>query len=244
MRVEKSLKNLIYGCVSQTVFSLYGFVMRFALIHTLGVEAVSLNGLFTEVLAMLSLAEMGVGYAIVYHLYVPLREKDERKLAQLMNLYKTAYRFIALVIFAAGLCLLPFVHLFVSRMEIDLGYLRLIYFLFLVQTASSYLWSYKSSLFSADQKGYMTVRCSLLIRGAFHAVNIVFLLLTRNYIVYLLIQILSTLAVNLAISRKADGQYPFLRRRSSCPKERRSRFSVISNIYLWERFPEDHQFNG
>ncbi len=233
MRVEKSLKNLIYGCVSQTVFSLYGFVMRFALIHTLGVEAVSLNGLFTEVLAMLSLAEMGVGYAIVYHLYVPLREKDERKLAQLMNLYKTAYRFIALVIFAAGLCLLPFVHLFVSRMEIDLGYLRLIYFLFLVQTASSYLWSYKSSLFSADQKGYMTVRCSLLIRGAFHAVNIVFLLLTRNYIVYLLIQILSTLAVNLAISRKADRQYPFLKKAEQLPKEEKEQiFSNIKYIFV------------
>ena len=190
MRVRRSLKNLIYGSASQAISSLLNFVVRYALIHTLGATAVSLNGLFTEVLAVLSMAELGVGSAIVYHLYGPLSENDEERLVRLMNLFKTAYRLIALAVFAIGLALLPWVHLLVSRMEIDLGYLRFIYFLFLVQTASSYLFSYKTALLNADQKVFVVSQCTLIARVFSAAASIIFLFLTGNYIVYLLIQII------------------------------------------------------
>ncbi len=213
--------------------SLISFTVRFVLIRTLGVEAVSLNGLFTEVIAMLSLAEMGVGTAIVYNLYVPLMEQDEKRLAALMNLFKTAYRLIALAIFSIGLFILPFVHLLVNGMEIDLGYLRLIYLLFLIQAASSYLFSYKASLLNADQKNYVVSRYSMLLRIGFGGVSIVFLLLTRNYIVYLLLQIAATLSINLAVSGFADRQYPFLKRKERLNAgERKKIFVNIRHLFI------------
>ena len=236
MRVEKSLKNFLYGSISQAISSLLSFTVRYALVHTLGIEAVSLNGLFTEVLAMLSLAEMGVGTAIVYNLYVPLRENDEKKLAELMNLFKVAYRWIALAIFTIGILLLPYVHLFVSKMEIDLGYLRLIYFLFLVQTASSYLFSYKNALLNADQRVYIISRISIVVRIAFTIISIIFLIFTKNYLLYLLLQIAMTLSTNILISVRANRQYSFLKRRDHLPAKERKQ--VLSNIkYLFISVP-------
>ncbi len=233
MRTQKSLKNFIYGTVAQAVSSLINFTIRFVLIRTLGIEAVSLNGLFTEVIAVLSLAEMGAGTVIVYHLYAPLREENEKRLAQLMNLFRTTYRITALAVFVLGMVLLPFVHLLISRMEIQLWYLRTVYFLFLVQTASSYLLSYKACLLNADQKGYLISKCTLFVRAASGGGSILFLLLTENYIVYLLIQILTTVINNLIISILADRQYPFLKGKDRLPaKEKREIFSNIKYLFV------------
>lgn len=233
VRVERSIKNFIYGGIAQSTSSLLSFLTRMALVRVLGAEAVSLNGLFTEVIAMLSLAEMGVGAAITYNLYKPLWEDNETKLAELMNLFKHAYRFIALFIFAVGLCVLPYVHLLVSRIDIDLGYLRLVYFFFLVQTASSYLFSYKTSLLYADQKGYLVSKYSMTVKLLSAVFGILFLVWTKKYLVYLFCQILSTLSGNILVSREADRLYPFLKRRDKLPsKERRAVFSNIRHLFI------------
>ena len=89
-RSEKSAKNLLYGVISQFVSVAFTFIVRIVLVRQIGILSVSLNGLFTEVIAILSLAEMGVGSAIVYSLYKPLAERDEKKIVKLMNMYKTA----------------------------------------------------------------------------------------------------------------------------------------------------------
>lgn len=232
-RTACSLKNLVYGGITQAVSSLLSFVSRFALIHIMGLEAVSLNGLFTEVIAMLSLAELGVSTAITYHLYKPLREHDEEKLAQLMNFFKTAYRLIALTIFIIGLLLLPYIHLLVTRMEVELWYLRLIYFLFLVQTALSYLFSYKGSLISADQKSYVVSQCTLAVRVLSTTLSIVFLVLTKNYIIYLLFQISAVLGSNIAVSIRVNRRYPLLKRKDRLPaEERRQAFTDIRYLFI------------
>lgn len=93
-RTSKSIKNIVYAIIVQGVTTVTSFITRTALIKTLGIEAVSINGLFTEVIAMLSLAEMGVGTAIGYNLYKPLAENDREKIAQLMKLFKRAYQII------------------------------------------------------------------------------------------------------------------------------------------------------
>lgn len=234
MRVKKSARSLLYGVSFQFVNILLSFVVRRALVHTLGMTAVSLNGLFNEVIAMLSLAEMGVGTAIVYNLYKPLAMQDEEKLAQLMNLFQKAYRIIAAAILFVGVCLLPFIHLLINKVEIDLGYLRLVYFLFLSQTASSYLFSYKTALFNADQKAYVVSISSLLVRVATVAVNIGLLYLTHNFIVYLLIEILCTVTTNIVISVKADKTYPFLKHKEKkLPKEEQKNvFSNVKHLFI------------
>lgn len=232
-RSEKSTKNAIAACIFQCVYLLLSFVTRFVMIKYIGLTAVSLNGLFTEVLSMLSLVELGVGSAIVYNLYKPLAENDIPKLTALMTLFKKAYRTIAFVIFAIGLCFLPRIDLFVSKIDVSMSYLRLVYFLFLVKTASSYLLSYKTSLINADQKAYIVSICNIITKVLFTILELFILIFTQNFILYLIFEICYIISTNVILSHIANKHYPFLKENGELSKEEsKGIFHNIKNIFI------------
>ena len=233
MRTEKSIRNIVYGEVNVILTVLLSMVTRTALVRILGLSAVSLNGLFTEVIAVLSLAELGVGSAITYNLYKPLAGQDEQKLTQLMWFYKSAYRLIAGFILAAGLCFLPFVSCLIRNAEYDIGYLRLVYVIFLLKTVSSYFFSYKRTLLDADQKMYLISAANTLFRFITVASNLAVLMLTHNFIAYLLSDVGVTLANNVAIAHIADRQYPFLKKRDRLPQEEKKKiFANMKHLFI------------
>ena len=117
-----------------------------------------------------------------------------------MNMYKTAYRNIALAVFGIGLCLVPFIQNIVTKVDVSDGYIRLVFVLFLTQTASSYLFSYKSSLLNADQKVYIVSKVTTIVKIVAEIINIILLFVFHNYILYLIVEILLTLATNIVIS--------------------------------------------
>lgn len=232
-RSARSARNLVYGIVAQGVSVLMTFILRIVLVRQVGILSVSLNGLFTEVIAMLSLAELGVGSAIVYSLYRPLAEHDEKKIAKLMNMYKTAYRNIALAIFAMGLCLLPFIQHIVTKVDVSDNYIRLVFLLFLTQTASSYLFSYKSSLLNADQNVYVVSGITTVVKIVGEIINIILLFMFKNYIAYLIVEILITVATNFIISVQVDKRYPFLGTNDKLLNvEKRMIFKNVKNIFI------------
>ncbi len=233
-RVDKSLKNLRYGVTYQGIDVLLKFAMRKAMVVMLGDAIVGLNGLFTEVLAMLSLAELGVGSAITYSLYKPLSEGDNEKVASLMLLFKRAYQIIALSIFGIGLVLLPFIHLLVNKVSFDLGYIRLVYFLFLLSTASSYLFSYKSALLTADQSAYKSTRILIIADVITVSAKTAALLITKNFLLFLVIDVVSKLITNLFISRAANRDYPHLKSKAELPdkEERKEIFKNIKHLFI------------
>lgn len=232
-RSAKSAKNLLYGVVSQGVTVLLTFIIRIVLVRQAGILSVSLNGLFTEVITMLSLAELGVGSAIVYSLYKPLAEHNEKKIVKLMNMYKTAYRNIALAIFGMGLCLLPFIQHIVTKVDVSDNYIRFVFLLFLTQTASSYLFSYKSSLLNADQNVYIVSKITTVVRLVGEIINMICLAVFHNYIIYLVVEILITVSVNVIISGQVDKMYPFLKRKDELLNvEKRMIFKNMKNIFI------------
>ena len=107
-RINNSIKNSIFGIIVQVSNVLLGFATRTVFVKCLSTEYLGVNGLFTNILTMLSLAELGVGSAIVYNMYKPISENDTVKIAKLMNLYRDAYRIIGCVVAVIGLCLVPF----------------------------------------------------------------------------------------------------------------------------------------
>ena len=137
--------------MAQIVTIALSFVTRTCLVRILGIEAVALNGLFTQVIAAISLAEMGAGTAIVYNLYKPLAEGDHEKVSQLMNLFRTAYRIIAAVTMIIGIILLPWLPYLITDISRDISYIRIVYLMFILQSSVSYLFSYKIALVQADQ---------------------------------------------------------------------------------------------
>ena len=148
-RTEKSIRNFKFAMMAQVVTIILSFVTRTCLVRILGIEAVSLNGLFTQVIAAISLAEMGAGTAIVYNLYKPLAEGDHEKVSQLMNLFRTAYWIIGAATLVIGILLIPWLPYLVTDVTSDISYIRIVYLMFIFQSAVSYLFSYKISLMQA-----------------------------------------------------------------------------------------------
>ena len=232
-RTEKSIRNFIFAIASQAITVVLSFITRTCLIYCLGIEAVSINGLFTEVITALSLAELGVGSAIVYNLYKPLSEGDHQKVSQLMNLFRKAYRIIALATLVIGVSLTPWLHLFIRDLSYDMSYIRLIYLMFVFQSVVSYLFSYKIALLEADQNAYIFTKISTIFRIVGTVLVLIILLVTRKYIFFLGANILLVILTNAYASHVVDQKYPYIDKKEKLPKEERSQiFGNIRNIFV------------
>ena len=158
MRTKNSFLNFMANTGSHLLNILLSFVCRTVFIYTLSVEYLGINGLFGNVLTVLSFAELGIGTAMIYKLYRPVYENDRVEIQKLMNLYRRLYVAVAAVIAVAGLSLLPFLPKLIADYDSyrDLENLTLIYLLFLFDAVSSYFFSYKRSIIYAHQKMYIT----------------------------------------------------------------------------------------
>lgn len=227
-RTRNSVRNLSYAIVGQAVGFVISFIARIFFIKILGREYLGLNGLFTNILTILSLAELGVGEAITFSLYKPLADNDIKKCTMLMQVYKKVYTVIGSAILVIGISLTPFLPLIIKNMP-DIPYIELIYILFVINTAVSYFFSYKRNLIIADQKRYIATFYRYLAHAVFTFLEIVYLIIFKNYIGYLLIMIAATLADNIMVSRKADKMYKFLKTEKQIPLDPESKDKIIKN---------------
>lgn len=228
-RIENSIRNSFSGVFVQAASTIMGLVARTFFIKYLSAEHLGVNGLFSNVLTMLSLAEMGIGGAITYSMYKPVADKDELKIAQLMNLYRTAYRVVGTIIAILGICVIPFLDVIIKdRPNID--NLILIYLLFLGNTVASYFFAHKKSVLSADQMERIVNYFALLYQLVRYVLQIITLILWKNYIVYLLVQITCTFLDNFTVSMYVDKKYPFLKRYANVQLDESEKKTIFDNI--------------
>ena len=228
-RTEYSAKNTYIGTASRIVAILMGFITRVVFTHMLSESYVGINGLFTDILNVLSLSELGVETAITYALYKPIAENNLEEQKSLMRMYRLYYRIIAVVIFIAGLTLIPFLHILIKNKP-DVEHLTLIYLLYLINTFFSYLLIYKKTLIDANQMFYIGMLYQTVFWVIQDILQIIILILTKNFILFLLVYILCTLAGNICISRKADKLYPFLKEKDVKPLEKLSKKQIFKNV--------------
>ena len=153
-RTRNAVRNVIFGGLLKGYQILVPFIMRTLLIRYLGMEYLGLNSLFTSILQILNLAELGVGSALGYSMYAPIAEGKKDEICALLSLYRRYYRLIGLGIFLAGIVLLPFLPYLIKGGE-GIEHITLIYMIYVLGSASSYLLNYKSSIYQAYQKGYI-----------------------------------------------------------------------------------------
>jgi len=158
------------------------FVMRTAMIYFLGVQYLGLNSLFSSVLQVLNLAELGVGSAMVYSMYKPIADDDTDTICALMRLYKIYYRIIGLVVCVAGLILLPFIpYLIKGEVPPDIN-VYILYVLNLGATVLSYwLFAYKNSILQAHQRTDMISKVMLVTETVKYILQFVILAIFHNY---------------------------------------------------------------
>ena len=227
-RTKNSVKNLYTALIGQGIGFIVSFIARIFFIKILGREYLGLNGLFTNILTILSLAELGVGEAITFSLYKPLAEGDVKKCTMLMQVYKKVYNTIGLIILVIGISFTPFLSLVIKTMP-NVPNIELIYILFVINTAVSYFFSYKRNLIIADQKRYIATFIRYLAHIVFTFLEIVYLILFKNFIGYLIIMILATLADNIMVSIKANKMYPYLKNKDNIPLDEESKKGIIKN---------------
>ncbi|WP_036947869.1 lipopolysaccharide biosynthesis protein [Pseudobutyrivibrio ruminis] len=232
-RTINSIRNTSVGIAVTVGTVLLSFVTRVFFLRTLGEDYLGLNGLFTEIITVLSLAELGVGMAIIYHLYLPIEQNDKKRINQLMTLYKKTYNTIGMVVLVVGICITPFVELLVTDVDFPVSYIRKIFLLFVFNSAVSYFFSYRTSLLTADQKQYILSIITLVVKVICTVTIIIALLLTHNYILYLCLLIAQSMLINIVASIYVSRAYPFLDYRDTMSKEEMSViFKDIKDIFL------------
>lgn len=229
-RTANTAKNASFGLVSQLINVILSFVSRTIFIYVLGVEYLGVNGLFTNILMLLSFAELGIGNAIIYGMYKPLAIDDKEKIKSLMALYKKAYKAIGLFVLIAGLLVIPFMDYIIKDTPNIYENISLIYVLFLLNTSLSYFFVYKKSIITADQKNYVVLLYQQLFKIGQILAQILFLLITGQYLIFLFIQIVTTLMNNIYVSRKADKMYPFLKEGQVRSLEKEEQSSIFANV--------------
>lgn len=211
-RVQSAAKNIAFGYIGNLTTQLLGFVLRTVFINYLGDTLNGINDLYTGILSVLSLAELGVGTALNYSLYGPVARKDYEKIKSYMQLYKKAYRVIGLVIAVIGLAISPFLPYLVKQPQgVSVRDLTLYYFIFLFNTVSTYFVAYKYSLAYAEQKNYIQTNTITITKMITVTLQIAVIVTTRNFYLYLLTAAAVELIQKIFISWYLNRLYPYLK---------------------------------
>lgn len=236
-RTNKAVLSTVTGVVGYLITYLIAFAYRTVFIHSLGKVYLGVEGLFSNILAMLALAELGVGTAITFSLYKPLAERDEEKIKSLMAYFKKFYIGIACFIAVAGLILTPFIGFFIKEPPDIKEPLWLVYILYLASTVASYSIVYKQTLINADQKVYVVSIVQNLTTILRSILQIIWLLTVRTFIPVLIIQIVMQLLSNAVLAVKANKLYPFLQSKEIQPLDNETKASIsdkIKSLFLYK----------
>lgn len=211
-RSKNAKRNILAGTVNRIITTILPFIVQTIMIRTLGLNYVGIKGLFTSILAVLSLTELGVGSAIVFSMYRPIADDDTETLCALLNLYKKLYRYIGTAILILGILPLPFLPKLIHGTYPPEINIYLIYSMYLCNTVISYfLAAYKTSLLSAYQRNDILNNIHTAVYSTVCIVQIIVLLISKNFYLYLSLMILSTVLINLSTSLSVDKLYPKIR---------------------------------
>ncbi|MBI9096387.1 MAG: hypothetical protein JEY71_16095 [Sphaerochaeta sp.] len=210
-RTRKTLRNTAYSFIYKFVDLVMAFLLRWLFIKALGMEYLGLSGLFTNILSVLSLVELGIGSAIVFALYEPLATGDEEKTTSLMRLYKNVYNTIGIIVVVIGALVTPFLK-YVVNLPNSVEGIYLIYWITVLNTGASYFFSYKRSLLIADQRSDINTKNIIIFRFIRFFILSFLLISVHNYFAYLMVDVVLTIISNIQISNVVERKYPYLKK--------------------------------
>lgn len=213
-RSAKSVRNVTTGVANKLLMMILAFATRTLFIRMLGAEYTGISSLYTNILSVLSLAEMGMGNVLMFYLYNALKENDEKRIAELVNEFKRIYTAIIILVLSVGLLIIPFLK-YIVKSPLDSTELIGYYVLYLINSIASYFVVYRTTVLSADQKNYILNIVQTISTVMMYVIQIVYLLLFRNFWGYLSIQVLCTIGSNIVLNAISIKHYPFLKNRSS-----------------------------
>lgn len=228
-RTKSSIKNTIASIASNLLTILINFVVQAIFLKILGIEYSGINGLFSNILTMLGIVEMGLGNAIIFNLYKPIAEKNKEKIKSLMKFYQKSYHIIAIIVSIIGLSLIPILPEIVGTVQADVN-INIIYLLFLFDTVAGYLLSYKRSILYANQENYIVNVIHIGYLIIMNTLQLVVLYLFRNYYMYLGVKVIMRIVENLAITFIADKKYQYLKEKDVQELSKETKDDIFKKI--------------
>lgn len=231
-RTRNSIYNFGSSLLVKVLQLCLSFASRTVFIYVLGAAYLGLNGLFSNILSFLSLSELGIGSAIAFLLYKPVASNDIHEIKIIMKFYKKCFHYIGFAIIGLGLCLLPFLNKMVNLNQPIPENLYLVYVLFLMQSAISYFFAgYKQALLGANQKSYILTKYNAFFSIASVVLDIIVLLIFRNFIIYLSAKIGLAIVQNLVNAWKLDKVYPYLAEKVEENLSHEQIKGIFKNVY-------------
>ena len=235
-RFRNSVKNIAFGLGGQILNIIMSLIYRYVLNHTLSSVYLGVNGLFTNILMVFSLADLGVGTAIIYALYKPIAEGDTRKIQALMKMYQKAYVMIGFIIVGLGLVLTPFIEMLIKSDSALPPNIKLIFMMYVLNTASTYFFSYKGTLITANQKNYIVTNVVYSTSILCYGIQIVLLYLTHNFILTLSIQVATNTLQSIITLIIANRMYPYIRGKNDAvllPEEKKGIYRNMGSLMFY-----------
>ena len=210
MRVANVLRNSIYAMTLYVILAVLGILIRQAFTRHLPIELLGLEGLFTNVIALLSIAELGISTVVSYGLYREIANKNETEINMLMSIYRYIYLLIGALVALVGVVLFFFLPWIVRDNSVEWSYVQFVYVIQICTVLSTYFLAYRRTLFAADQKDYICVRIDLVCTFAANLVKFAAIVIWQSYTMYALSALGFNILANLIISHRLGKEYPFL----------------------------------
>ena len=232
---QRTIKNIVYGLINKILTIIIPFITRTVIINVLGSEYLGLNSLFTSILQILNLTELGISSAIVYAMYKPIAENDENKICALLNLYKKLYRIIGIVILIMGLVLIPFLDKLITGNVPDDINIYILYLIYLVNVFMTYvLFAYKSSILVAFQRNDIVSNINSILFLIQSSIQLILVFALRNYYAYIIIMPIFTIINNIVIAVLVKKKYPQYIGRGIVDKETKKDIKKkISGLFVY-----------
>lgn len=230
LRTDKSIKNISVSLGLYFVQLIFSFVNRTIFIRYLGTEYLGVNGLFSNILTFLTLAESGIGNAMAYALYKPLKEEDTERIKSIMHLYDQLYWVVGSAVLVLGFLFTPFLGYLIKDMPEDMPLLNVYYLLYVLNTGISYFYSYRRTILICDQKLYISniVRTFSFTMLAILQASTLFL--THSFLLYLVSMIVMTIVENLLVSHMATKYYPYLNDKNIAKLDNETKNGIKKNV--------------
>lgn len=208
-RTDNSVRNIFYGGINRLTSIFIPFIFRTIIIYILGEEYLGLNTLFSSILQVLNVADIGIGTAIAASMYKPIAEDDKKTVSELLNLYRNVYRFIGCFVLVASLVVLPFLKNFINGEPPSNVNIYVLFLLYAGNTAASYFFfAYKIILVTAHQRMDLVEKVSTVTKLFTSVLQAVVLIVFKNITAYVACNVLCVIMYNLGCSFVADKYYP------------------------------------
>lgn len=208
-RTWNAVRNMAFGVINKAVTLIFPFILRTILIKVLGMEYAGMEGLFVSILEVLNLSELGLNTAIVFCMYKPIAYGDEDTICALLKLFRKIYFVIGLIILVMGIIIMPFLKYFIKDGQPADINIYVVYVVYLMNSCISYLFmGYRNAILNAHQRVDVIQNISALAKGIMYIMQMVILILCRNYYVYVVLLPVFTVIINLLTAFEAKRIFP------------------------------------